>query len=218
MRTPPRLWLADAVLLLAGVYSAGAFTLDDDPANAAANMGERLFLETRFAQFFFTNCAGDVNAILPNVTNSDCPGGEIIEPGDTNVVMTSGDPVMTTLNTIFGPQPGPFAGLSMNCRQCHLVNEMQNSLDTNVLGNRTYCDFSTRSPIPDIGDGNVVTPRNAPTLVNALLGRTVPRFLHWDGQFATPQELVIETLTGRNYGWQPTQYATAIHHIANVIR
>ena len=218
MRTPPRLWLADAVLLLAGVFSAGAFTLDDDPANAAANMGERLFLETRFAQFFFTNCAGDVNAILPNVTNSDYPGGEIIEPGDTNVVMTSGDPVMTTLNTILGPQPGPFAGLSMNCRQCHLVNEMQNSLDTNVLGNRTYCDFSTRSPIPDIGDGNVVTPRNAPTLVNALLGRTVPRFLHWDGQFATPQELVIETLTGRNYGCQPTQYATAIHHIANVIR
>lgn len=207
-----------AALLFMRAFSAGAFTLDDDANNAAANMGERLFLETRFAQFFFAHCDGDINAIVPNITNSDYAGGEIIGTGATNVVLTSGDPAMMTLKTIFGPQPGPFAGLSMNCRQCHLVNETQNSLGTNFPGNRTYCDFSTRSPVPDIGDGNVVTPRNSPILVNALLGRQVPEFLHWDGQFSGPQELVIDTLTGRNYGWQPTQYATAIHHIANVIR
>jgi hypothetical protein len=218
MKSPPHFWLVLATFLLAGFFSAQAFTLDDDPNNAAANMGERLFLETRFAEFFFTHCGGDVNAIVPNITNSDYPGGEIIEAGDTNLVLTNGDPVMATLKTIYGPQPGPFAGLSMNCRQCHLVNEMQNSLSPNFPGNRTYCDFSTRSPIPNIGDGNVVTPRRAPTLVNALLGRSPPLFLHWDGQFATPQELVIETLTGRNYGWRPTEYATAIHHLANVIR
>jgi hypothetical protein len=218
MRTSPRLRLAAAALWLAGAFSAGAFTLDDDPANAAANLGERLFLETRFAQFFFTHCGGDVNAIVPNITNADYAGGEIIAAGGTNVVLTNGDPVMATLQTIYGPQPGPFAGQSMNCRQCHLVNEMQNSRGTNFLGNRTYCDFATRSPIPDRGDGSVVTPRNASTLVNALVGRNGPLFLHWDGQFATAQELVLETLTGRNYGWQPTEYATAVHHIANVIR
>jgi hypothetical protein len=134
------------------------------------------------------------------------------------VILTKGDPVLNTLTTIYGPQPGPFAGQSMNCRACHLVNEMQNSLSRNFLGNRTYCDFAPRSPIPNIGDGSVETPRNAPTLVNALLPRDVPLFLHFDAQFATPQDLVIATLTGRNYGWKPTEYATAIHHIANVIR
>lgn len=218
MTRPLHFWLFAAVLLQVDVFSARAFTLDDDESNAAANIGERLFLETRFSQFFFTNSDGDVNAIVPNIINSDYTGGEIIAFGDTNVVLTNGDPVVATLKTIYGPQAGPFAGLSMNCRQCHLVNEMQNSRGANFLGNRTYCDFSTRSPVPNIGDGNVVTPRRSPTLVNALLGRSPPLFLHWDGQFATPQALVIETMTGRNYGWKPTEYAAAIHHIANVIR
>lgn len=218
MRNSSHSRLLAAGLFLAGLFSAQAFTLDDDPANAAANLGERLFLETRFSQFFFTHCGGDINAIVPEITNADYAGGEIIEAGGTNVVLTKGDPVMATLKTIYGPQPGPFAGLSMNCRQCHLVNEMQNSLGPNFLGNRTYCDFSPRSPVPNIGDGNFVTPRRSLPLVNALLGRRSPLLLHWDGQFATPQDLVIETLAGRNYGWRPTEYATAIHHIANVIR
>src|SRR5580658_1471629 len=103
-------WLIAAALLLVDAFSARAFTLDDNSTNAAANMGERLFLETRFAEFFFTNCGGDVNAIVPNITNSDYAGGEIIEHGETNIVLTKGDPVMAALHTIYGPQPGPFAG------------------------------------------------------------------------------------------------------------
>jgi hypothetical protein len=193
---------------------AQAFVLDDDSTNAAANMGERLFLETRFAEFFFTNSGGNANVILPNITNVDYSGGEVTSAdGNTNAIFANGDPVMNHLKTIYGPQPGPFAGTSMNCRECHLVNEMQDT-----LGNRTYCDFAPRSPIPHIGDGRVQTPRNAPTLVNALLPRGSPLFLHFDGQFTTPQDLIITTLTGRNYGWKPTEYATAIHHIANIIR
>ncbi len=191
-----------------------AFILDDDPTNAAANMGERLFLETRFAEFFFTNSGGDANAILPDITNVDYSGGEATASGgNTNAIFANGDPVMKHLKTIYGPRPGPFAGTSMNCRECHLVNELQDT-----LGNRTYCDFARRSPIPDIRDGRAQTPRNAPTLVNALLPRGSPLFLHFDGQFTTPQDLIIATLTGRNYGWKPTEYATAIHHIANIIR
>jgi hypothetical protein len=207
-----------AALLLATVFRVQAFTLNDNSTNAAANLGERLFLETRFSEFFFTNCCGDMNAIMPNITNSDYAGGEVTNSGSVSVILTNGDPVMKRLRTIYGPQPGPFAGLSMNCRQCHLVNEMQNSLSPNFLGNRTYCDFAPRSPIPNIGDRSVETTRNAPTLVNALLQRNVPLFLHWDAQFATPEELVLDTMSGRNYGWEPTQYATAIHHIADVIR
>ncbi len=177
--------LIGALFFLAGVsVHAG-----DDDAIGGANIGERLFLETRFAQFFFTNSGGDANAIL-----------------------TNGDPVMNVTASIYGPLPGPFAGQSMNCRACHLVEEQENT------GNRTYCDFATRSPVPDRGDGRLTTTRNAMPLVDALLPRPTPLLLHNDGQFATPEDLIIATLTGRNYGWQPTEYAAAIHHIAHIIR
>ncbi len=43
-------------------------------------------------------------------------------------------------------------------------------------------------------------------------------FLHFDGEFASGEDLVIGTLTGRNFGWTPAQYNQAIAHIAKVIR
>ena len=190
--------IAAAACLLLPVISSSA--QDNDSANGSANIGERLFLETRFAEFFFTNCGGNVNAVL-----------------------TNGDPVVSNAVSIYGPLPGPFAGYSMNCRQCHMVEEEEIKANASILpsydtGNRTYCDFAQRTPIPDIGDDRITTPRNAMPLVDSLLPRSTPLFLHFDGQFATPQDLVVGTLTGRNYGWTPSQYATAIHHIANIIR
>lgn len=173
---------------------------DNESVNGSANIGERLFLETRFAEFFYTNSDGDANAVL-----------------------ASGDPVVSNVASIYGPMPGPFAGYSMNCRQCHMVEEEETSANASLLpsydtGNRTYCDFAQRSPVPNNGDGRVTTPRNAMPLVDSLLPRSTPLFLHFDGQFATPEDLVVGTLTGRNYGWMPAQYATAMHHIANIIR
>ena len=60
-------------------------------------IGERLFLETRFAQFFqqFLSRGAGVNDPLP-----------------------AGDPVMDKTVTIGEPLPGSFAGLSINCRAC----------------------------------------------------------------------------------------------------
>jgi len=164
---------------------------NDNDQLGGPNIGERLFLETRFAEFFFTNSGGNANAQL-----------------------TSGDPVMNySASPIYGNLPGSFAGKSMNCRACHLVEEQEST------GNRTYCDFAQRSPIPNINDGHTNTTRNAMPLVDSLLPRgQTPLFLHFDGQFATAQDLIIATLTGRNYGWAPSQYQTAIHHIANIIR
>jgi len=43
--------------LLAVAFHAQA----DDDAFGGSNIGERLFLETRFAEFFFTNTGGDGN-------------------------------------------------------------------------------------------------------------------------------------------------------------
>jgi hypothetical protein len=66
-----------------------------DPAEVA--IGGRLFLKTRFAQFFFSHANGDANARLE-----------------------SGDPVVDVTETFDTPLPGPFAGQSINCRACHL--------------------------------------------------------------------------------------------------
>src|SRR6185295_2462969 len=110
-----------------------------DPAKVA--IGERLFLETRFSQYFFAHCGGDVNAVL-----------------------REGDPVVTRTATEQGSLAGPFAGFAINCRACHLVNEHFAA----GHGNRAYADFARRSPIPAREDGRTVTPRNSPAMVNAL--------------------------------------------------
>jgi hypothetical protein len=163
---------------------------------AEAAVGERLFVETRFAQAFkaYLDSGGDVNGTLP-----------------------AGDPVMNLSETT-GPGvgfPGPFTGLTMNCRACHLVDE---HVGTPGGGMRTYADFALRSPIPDRGDGKRTAPRNSPPLVNASLDRPGGALFHFDGEFSTMEDLIVGTFTGRNFGWLPGQKAEAVHHIAQVMR
>jgi hypothetical protein len=190
--------LLAAVVTIASACSGSGSSSTPAPAPAAdtdppeVQLGERLFLETRFAEFFFANSDGDVNAVLKE-----------------------GDPVMDTTQTTGAPLPGPFRGQSMNCRACHLVDELQ---QTKGGGVRTYCDFARQSPIPERDDGLVITPRNSPPLVNATLARDIPEIFHFDGEFPSTEDLVIGTLTGRNFGWLPTEVATATAHIADVIR
>ena len=163
---------------------------------AEVDVGERLFVETRFAQFFKSHLdrGGNVNDVLP-----------------------IGDPVMDLTETT-GPGvglPGPFAGLSMNCRACHVVDE---HVGTPGGGMRTYTDLAVRSPIPDRGDGKRTAPRNSPPLVNASLDRPGGALFHFDGEFSSIEDLIIGTFTGRNFGWLPGQKAEAIRHIARVMR
>jgi cytochrome c peroxidase len=153
-----------------------------DPAEIA--LGERLFLETRFAQFVFAH-------------------GQ------------AGDPVMDTTESVEGALPGPFAGQSMNCAACHLVDQQ---LETPGGGMRTYNDFARRSPVPQREDGKTHAVRNSPPLVNASLARPGGPMFHFDGEFATLHDLVKDTYTGRNYGWLPGERAEAIRHFAAVIR
>ena len=103
-----------------------------DPAKVA--IGERLFLETRFSQFFFAQSHGNANALLP-----------------------SGDPVVASSATTNRPLPGPFAGYSINCRACHLVNEHNAA----GWGNRTYADYARRSPVPAREDRSAASRRPA---------------------------------------------------------
>ena len=174
-----------------GASAASGGVVDTDPPEV--QVGERLFLESRFAEFFFANSDGNVNAHL-----------------------AEGDPVMDRVQTTGKPLPGPFRGQSMNCRQCHLVDDLKPLSRFYV---RSYCDFATRSPIPARdGQSFTTTPRNAPLLVNATLTRDVPQIFHFDGEFASIEDLVIGTLTGPNFGWLPAEYDTATAHVADVIR
>lgn len=161
-----------------------------DPPQVA--IGERLFLETRFAQYFFVQSGGNVNAVL-----------------------AAGDPALDVTATRGDPLPGPFAGQSMNCRACHLVDEHAERLGAGI---RSYADFARRSPVPARADGQTTTVRNAPSLVNASLARRGPFFLHFDAEFPTGPDLVRGTLTGRNFGWLPHEREQAVAHIASVVR
>jgi hypothetical protein len=103
----------------------------------------------------------------------------------------------------------------MSCRQCHLVDDVTANVHTSI---RTYSDFSRRSLIPDRGDGQLTTVRNSPALPDMSLDRDGAFFLHFDGEFESPEALVRGTFTGRNLGWLATEYALAVGHIASVIR
>src|SRR6185295_11973632 len=184
-------------LLLAG---CGAGSNSSAPASAKvtgtpgaeASVGERLFVETRFAQFFKAHLTsgGKVNDTLP-----------------------AGDPVVTQGHP--AGVAGPFAGMSMNCRSCHFVDEFVDAQGNNM---RTYTDFVTRSPIPSRPDGKATAPRNSPPLVNASLDRPGGTLFHFDGEFSTLEDLIVGTFTGRNFGWLPGQKVEAIRHIARVMR
>jgi len=161
-----------------------------DPSEIA--IGERLFLETRFAQFFFAQSGGDANAS-----------------------MKEGDPVVKT-SAVAGAPPfaGPFAGYAINCRACHLVAEHRAA----GRGNRSYADFASRSPVPARPDGRTVNPRNSQPMVNASIPREQDFFLHFDGEFTSLESLIKATLTGRNFGWLPDEQGQAARHIVHIMR
>jgi cytochrome c peroxidase len=156
-------------------------------------LGDRLFFETRFAQYFFAHSNGDVNAPLDR-----------------------GDRLVDQVPAVDRPAlPGPFRGKSISCRQCHLGDDL---ISSRPLAGRTYVDFSRRSPIPERGDGLVTTPRNSPSMVDFGLPREAPILLHFDGEFATAEDLTIASFTGRNFGWLLEEERIAVAHIARVIR
>ena len=125
------------------------------------------------------------------------------------------DPVMQRLLTGNGTIRGPFAGQTMNCRNCHLVDEAANTAGG---GMRTYADFARRSPVTARGDGMRIDVRNAMQMVDVVSAQQGSVLLHYDGQFATTADLVRATLTGRNFGWLPREYRQAVAHIAKIIR
>lgn len=183
---------ASALMISCGSGEAPAAPTESDATPAADSIGEALFLDTRFSEYFAANMTG------------------------VNSPLAIGDPVVAQVQTLNGPLPGPFAGQSINCRSCHFVTEFEGVTGG---GNRTYSDFTTRSPIPRTQpNGLDHTPRNSMQMVDSFTSRSGPLFLHFDGEFASGEDLVIGTMTGRNFGWMPTEYSQAIAHIAKIVR
>lgn len=173
-----------------------ASSADNGTPGAEQAVGERLFLETRFAQAF--------KAYL-----EASPGRTVNDPN-------AGDAVVDTVETTGLPiSPGPFAGTSMNCRTCHMVDDVVTAPGG---GMRTYADFARRSPIPARADGKTHAPRNSPALVNSALDRPDGVLFHFDAEFNSMEALVAATFTGRNFGWLPGEKAQAIAHVARVVR
>ena len=192
--------LASVLLFLTGLVACSGSQDTSTPAAAtgtpaaAEALGERLFLDTRFAQTFkvFVDNGGTVND--PKVS----------------------DAVTDPLETLGAPiDPGPFKGMSINCRACHLVDDV---LTSSGGGMRTYADFARRSPIPARADGKTHAPRNSPPLVNSTMERPGGVLFHFDAEFNSMEDLIAATFTGRNFGWLPGERARAIQHIARVVR
>ncbi len=184
--------IAGTLAVGCGSGQAPAAPTEADSTPPADSIGEALFLDTRFAQYFAANMT------------------------DVNAPLATGDPAVAQVQTLDQPLPGPFAGQSINCRSCHFVTEFQG---VTGAGNRTYADFATHSPMPRAqANGFDHTPRNSMQMVDSFTARSGPLFLHFDGEFASGEDLVVGTMTGRNFGWQPSQYNEAIAHIAQVIR
>ncbi len=195
--TFPIIVILAACAIFAGLRPQAHAACSDPIVDAAEiQVGDRLFRETRFAQFFFNFIQAPKR--------------------DVNSKLKPGDPVMNNEQNAAGkPLRDPFRNLSMNCRNCHLGDDL---LATSHLAGRTYCDFAARSPIPARSDGLLTTPRNAQLLVSVSIPREVPTVLHFDGEFASIEDLTIGTLTGRNFGWLPDELAQARAHILNVIK
>jgi hypothetical protein len=174
------------ILLLSMIFSLQLFAASD----AFVALGERLFLDDRFSEFFFKSSLGDVNYQLQN-------GSSDLETID-----------------IFGTQyPSPFKGQAKSCGACHMIDQ---ALDDHGL--RAYNDFSKRAVIPTRDDGKTHTLRNTPMLVGIGSPYNQNRISHWDGEFFDHSQTVLGNFTGRNMGWKSSDKKMALKNIVNVIR
>lgn len=101
----------------------------------------------------------------------------------------------------------PFGDLNTSCATCHL-------LDQDPQGPRVFTDFFNRSWVPwRAEDPRRVELRNSPTILDCA---TMPR-LHFDGEFASLEDLVKGTVSGRPMGWVAGEANRAFDHVYSVL-
>jgi cytochrome c peroxidase len=101
----------------------------------------------------------------------------------------------------------PNGDFQTSCRTCHMFDE-------DPQGQRAYTDFFNLSWVPHRSqDPRRSEVRNSPTLYDVAL---MPR-LHLDGEFASLEDLVKGTLSGRPLGWLPGEEAQAFAQVRRVL-
>jgi cytochrome c peroxidase len=101
----------------------------------------------------------------------------------------------------------PKGDLPASCNHCHMLNE-------DPQGLRAFNDFFNRSWVSfRFQDKQRLALRNSPTIMDAA---EMPR-LHYDGEFASLEDLVKGTLSGRTLGWLPGEQAEAFDQARAVV-
>jgi cytochrome c peroxidase len=101
----------------------------------------------------------------------------------------------------------PNGDLPASCSHCHM-------LDEDPQGTRAYVDFFARSWVSwRSKDPRRDGLRNAPTILDAA---DMPQ-LHYDGEFASLEDLVKGTLSGRPLGWLPGEEEEAFQRAHRVL-
>lgn len=155
-------------------------------------LGERLFKDIRFSQYFYNVSAGNVNHKL----KEGAP--------ELNMIVIRGK-----------DSPSPFAGQAMSCASCHMVDQ---SFDTNPGGMRGYNDFAKTTKLPQRLSGVTHTLRNTPALVGIGSKYAQNRFSHHDGEFHDHSQTVLGNFTGPNMGWLKSEKKTALANIVSIVR
>lgn len=158
----------------------------------STKLGERLFRETRFSQAFAAQKLSSVNS-----------------------EMVRAEPALMELRGVRGNARSPFSNQTMSCVACHMVDD---AARIPGAGMRTYADFGDRTFVPERDRAGVLTPRNSPALVGAVIPSEQNQVFHYDGEFATLEDLVIGGFTSRNFGWLPKEQKAARNMITRVIR
>jgi cytochrome c peroxidase len=101
----------------------------------------------------------------------------------------------------------PKGDLPASCSHCHLFDE-------DPQGVRAYTDFFIKSWVSfREKDPRRLMLRNSPTLLDVgEMGR-----LHYDGEFASLEDLVKGTLAGRPMGWLPGEEAQGFAHARQIV-
>lgn len=101
----------------------------------------------------------------------------------------------------------PNGDLPASCSHCHLFDE-------DPQGVRAYTDFFIKSWVSyRQQDPRRLMLRNSPTLLDVgEMSR-----LHFDGEFASLEELVKGTLAGRPMGWLPGEEGQGIEHARAIV-
>ncbi len=156
------------------------------------NLGERLFKDMRFSQYFAMASQGDVNLKL-KLGSSEL---ETIEISGTQVV-------------------SPFKGEAMSCASCHMLDQ---AAEVPSAGMRGYNDFAKLTLIPKRGDLKTHTLRNTPSLIGIGSKYARNRISHYDGEFFDHSETVLGNFTGRNMGWLASEKNIALKNIVRVLK